>query len=260
MLRVAELAYRYPSGQQALSGIAFDLQAGEAVTVLGPNGSGKSTLLRVLARVLDAGSGSIELDGKAQAQWPRRDYARVVGYLAQEPELVVPMRAIDVVESGRAPFLGRFEWEGEQDRSRAQEALARCDAAHLASRYVTEMSGGERKRIFLARVLTGDPRLLILDEPFSAVDLAHVQQMTAVLRRVVRGGAAALVASHDVNWAASTSDRVIVMHGGTIAAVGRPEEVITEALMRSVFGIEAEIMRRRDGTISVLPVMNRQDD
>jgi ABC-type cobalamin/Fe3+-siderophores transport system ATPase subunit len=151
------------------------------------------------------------------------------------------MPAIDVVVSGRAPFLPRFGWEGESDYEAAREALAMCDAAHLGDRFLDEMSGGERKRVFLARVLASRPRLILLDEPLTALDVAHAQQFSKLLHTIVeRTGSTVIFASHDLNWAAAYADRVIVMHRGSVAADLPPEKFVDPDLIRSLFGFEAE--------------------
>jgi iron complex transport system ATP-binding protein len=145
------------------------------------------------------------------------------------------------VLSGRAPYLRRFEWESDRDRDEAQRALALCDAAHLAERYFDEMSGGERKRVFLARVLAGTPRLILLDEPLAALDLSHVQQFAKLLRDVVdRTGSTVVFAAHDLNWAAAHSDRMLVLQNGALALDTTPGNVMRAEVMKEYFGFEAE--------------------
>jgi iron complex transport system ATP-binding protein len=214
---------------------------GELVALTGPNGSGKSTLLKLAARVLVPTTGEVRFDDRPLRDWPPKEYARQVGYLPQDPDPVFPMRAIDVVVTGRAPFLSRFEWESDADYIAAREALARCDAAHLAERYLDEMSGGERKRVFLARVLAGAPRLILLDEPLSALDVSHVQQFSLLLREVVdRTGCTVVFASHDLNWAAAYSDRMLVMRDGRVAADATPAALMTAEAMHELFGFDAQ--------------------
>lgn len=256
MLEVRDLSYVYPNGSTALDHVTLSVAAGELVTVIGPNGSGKSTLLKIVSRVLGVSSGTVELEGRRVDAWPAKEYARAVGYLAQDVDAALPIVALDAVASGRAPYLGRFQWESDDDRAKARAALARCDATHLENRFVPEMSGGERKRVMLARVLTGEPRLLVLDEPFASIDLAHVQQLTAVLVEFTRrAGCAALLVSHDVNWAAAASDRIVIMSEGRVAAAGPPREVLTERTIREAFGIDSEIVQRKDGGVFVVPTV-----
>jgi ABC-type cobalamin/Fe3+-siderophores transport system ATPase subunit len=241
-LEIRNVSFAY-SGIDALRNVTVSLGANQLVAVAGPNGSGKSTLLKLAARVLQPLRGEIAYEGRALRQWPAKEYAKRVGYLPQDPEPVFPMRAIDVVVSGRAPFLGRFEWESERDFAAARDALATCDAAHLADRYLDEMSGGERKRVFLARVLAAAPRVILLDEPLSALDVAHVQQFSRLLRDIVdRSGSTIAFASHDLNWAAAYSDRMLVMRGGTLALDAAPAEVMRREVVSEVFGFEADVV------------------
>lgn len=239
MLALEGVAYGYEGARQAVHGVSCRIGARELVALAGPNGSGKSTLLKLAARVLAPHAGNITFENKPLADWNGKEYARRVGYLPQDPDPTFPMRAIEVVVSGRAPFLGRFSWESASDYEAAEEALALCDATPLAQRYLDEMSGGERKRVFLARVLAGRPQMILLDEPLSALDVSHVQQFSALLRDVVdRTGATVVFASHDLNWAAAYSDRMLVMQRGALALDAAPSEVMRPERMRELFGFE----------------------
>ena len=240
MLVVRGVSYSYGEGN-ALRDVTMDVGRGELIALTGPNGSGKSTLLKLIARVNSPHAGDLSFEGRPLRDWPAKEYARQVGYLPQDPDPVFPMRARDVVVTGRAPYLGRFAWESDDDRQEAARALSLCDAAHLADRYLDEMSGGERKRVFLARVLAGTPRLILLDEPLAALDLSHVQQFSRLLREVVdRTGCTVLFAAHDLNWAAAHSDRMLVMQRGALALDGTPGDVMQPSVMRELFGFEAE--------------------
>ena len=228
----------------ALRDVSLSINGGGALVALaGPNGSGKSTLLKLVARVAAPLRGEVRLDGKRASDWPAKEYAKQVGYLPQDPDPAFPMRAIDVVVSGRAPFLRRFEFEKDSDYRHAEEALAMCDASPLAERYLDEMSGGERKRVFLARVLAGSPQLVLLDEPFASLDVAHVQQVSSLLREIVdRTGATIIFASHDLNWAAAYSDRMLVMRDGMLARDAAPADVMREEVVRELFGYDARVI------------------
>lgn len=243
-LDLHSISYTY-AGAPAVSDVSFAVGERQLVALTGPNGSGKSTLLKLIARVLEPHQGRLSYEDIPLAQWPAKEYAKRVGYLPQDPDPAFPMRALDVVVSGRAPYLGRFSWETPQDWEEAERALSLCDAAQLRDRYLDEMSGGERKRVFLARVLAGTPRLIILDEPFAALDLSHVQQFSKLLRDVVdQTGCTVLFAAHDLNWAAAHSDRMLVMQRGALALDAPPSEVMRAGVMRSLFGFEAETVTR----------------
>jgi ABC-type cobalamin/Fe3+-siderophores transport system ATPase subunit len=221
-LRGVSFAY---GGEDALRDVTASFGAGQLIALAGSNGSGKSTLLKLAARVLHPSRGEVAYDGRPLRDWPAKEYAKQVGYLPQEPEPAFPMRALDVVLSGRAPFLGRFTWESEDDVAHARRALELCDAAHLAERDLDAMSGGERKRIFLARVLAATPRVILLDEPL-----------------VDRTGSTVVFASHDLNWAAAYSDRMLVMRGGTLALDAKPAEVMRAEVVAELFGFDAQVM------------------
>jgi ABC-type cobalamin/Fe3+-siderophores transport system ATPase subunit len=226
---------------QVLRGLSLNIPRGQVVAILGGSGSGKSTLLKLIARVFVPRSGEVLFEGRPLQSWAPKEYARRVGYLPQDPDPAFPMRALDVVVSGRAPYLGRFAWETDRDWAEAERALELCDAAYLASRYLDEMSGGERKRVFLARVLAGSPRLILLDEPLSALDLSHVQQFSLLLRDIVdRTGCTVMFAAHDLNWAAAHSDRMLVMQRGSLALNASPAEVMTPDVMKTLFGFDAQ--------------------
>ncbi|MEO8379656.1 MAG: ABC transporter ATP-binding protein [Acidobacteriota bacterium] len=246
MIEVRDVSYAFADAQ-AVSGVSLTIGEGQLVALTGPNGSGKSTLLKMLTRVLAPQRGAVLFEGRGLQEWPAKEYAKRVGYLPQDPDPAFPMRAIDVVVSGRAPYLGRFSWEKEADWQEAERSLELCDALQLRDRYLDEMSGGERKRVFLARVLAGTPRLIVLDEPLAALDLSHVQQFSLLLREVVdRTGCTVLFAAHDLNWAAAHSDRMLVMQRGALALDASPAEVMTAEVMRTLFGFEAHTVHVGD--------------
>ncbi|HEX9163934.1 MAG TPA: ABC transporter ATP-binding protein [Thermoanaerobaculia bacterium] len=243
MIAVSGARFAY-GDRLALHDVSLDIGETALVALAGPNGSGKSTLLKLLARVASPSAGDVQFLGRSLREWNAKQYAQQTGYLPQEPDTAFPMRAIEVVVSGRAPFLTRFGFETDEDYEHARVALEMCDASHLAERYLDEMSGGERKRVFLARVLAGEPKLILLDEPLAALDVAHTQQFSKLLRNIVdRTRATVVFASHDLNWAAAYSDRIIVMDNGGIAADMSPDELMQPEVVQRLFGFSAETVR-----------------
>jgi ABC-type cobalamin/Fe3+-siderophores transport system ATPase subunit len=242
MLAIRGVSYAY-DGVEAVRDLTADFQRTQLVALTGPNGSGKSTLLKLLARVLAPDAGTIAFEDRDVTAWRPKEYARRVGYLPQDPDPTFPMRAFDVVLSGRAPFLGRFEWESDADRDEARRALALCDAADLTERYLDEMSGGERKRVFLARVLAGHPKLILLDEPLASLDVSHMQQFSRLLRDIVgRTETTVIYATHDLNWAAAYSDRMLVMQRGSLALDAPPSGLMRPDVVRDLFGFDARVV------------------
>ena len=242
-LEIENVSYAYAE-TPALRGVSLSIDgSGSLVALAGPNGSGKSTLLKMLARVNAPAAGTIEFEGRNIREWAPKEYAKRVAYLPQDPDPTFPMRALDVVVSGRAPFLGRFEWESARDYEEAERALAMCDASNLAGRYLDEMSGGERKRVFLARVLAARPKLILLDEPLSSLDISHVQQFSNLLREIVgRTEATVVYATHELNWAAAYCDRILVMQSGALAFDAPPSELMRPDVVRRLFGFEARVV------------------
>jgi iron complex transport system ATP-binding protein len=253
MLVAESVSFAYAPGTPAVDRVSVKFTEGELTSVVGANGSGKSTLMRLLARVVAPHAGDVLLRGRSLRNWAARDYAKRVGYLPQQLEFDFPMRAFDVVLSGRAPYLGRFEWESSGDEAAATRALEACDALHLAERHLDEMSGGERKRILLARVLAGEPEIILLDEPFTALDLAHVQTLALLLRRIVREGTTVVLVSHDLNWSAAISDRMIVLEKGSVVLDAQPDEVLRPEVMERHFAYEAERVVSADGRAWIVP-------
>ncbi len=255
-LSLSHTGYQY-GASPAVEDVSFSIERGELVSIVGTNGSGKSTLLKLIARVLPC-SGEISFLDTSLADWDHRGYARKIGYLSQEPDLAFSMKALDVVLSGRAPYLGRFEWERQEDLQAAHEALEQCDALHLAHREMDEMSGGERKRIFLARVLAGRPELILLDEPLSALDASHMQKFLTLMQRIAESLSAAVVfVSHDLNWSAAFARRVLVLSEGKLVADGTPEQILTPESVRRYFGFEAILAESADRRRWIVPNMTQ---
>lgn len=245
-LELDDVSFSYAGSEAGVSSVRASFPAGQLVALTGPNGSGKSTLLKLMGRILSPLSGRIEFEQRPVDRWEAREYARRIGYLPQDPDAVFAMRAIDVVVSGRAPYLGRFQRESDADYAVAAHALGQCDAAHLAERGLDEMSGGERKRVFLARVLAGNPRFILLDEPLASVDVSHVQRLVELFRRIVSETSATIVfATHDLNWSSAYSDRMLVMNRGRLVLDSTPENVMTPEVMSKYFGFAAELVSSR---------------
>jgi ferric hydroxamate transport system ATP-binding protein len=257
MLSLDGVTYTYggrgADGPAAVGGVTASFRRGELVSLAGPNGSGKSTLLKCMARVLTPSAGTVSFEGHPLREWGAKAYARQVGYLPQNPDPVFPMRALEVVVSGRAPYLQRFAWEGSRDFEEAERALALCDATHLAHRYLDEMSGGERKRVYLARVLAGRPKVILLDEPLAALDVSHMQQFSALLREIVdKTESSVIFASHDLNWSAAYCDRMLVLQQGRLVLDAPPSEVMTPAVMEQYFGFQARAVEE-GGRMWIVP-------
>jgi len=226
--------------RQVLDGADVALGPGELVLLAGRNGAGKSTLLRVLLGAERPDGGAVSLHGRSLAQWPPRARAREIAFVPQEAETPFEYTGRELVALGRHPHRQRNAGLQPDDLAAIERALAAVDAAPFADRPVTTLSGGEHRRIAVARALATEAPLLLLDEPTSNLDLEHALRLVLLLRRLVRAGRGVLIASHDLNLLAPHCDRVVLLHAGRVFAAGAPADVLAPANVQAVFGVRSE--------------------
>ncbi|QLY28389.1 heme ABC transporter ATP-binding protein [Nocardia huaxiensis] len=252
-LRARAVAVERGNGRRILDGIDFEVRAGQIIALVGPNGAGKSTLLAALAGELDLADGTVELDGTPLDQWTPLDMARRRAVLPQSHTVGFPFTAREVVAMGRAPW-ARTNRQDHDDQQIAA-AMTATDVTHLAARPFPALSGGERARVALARVLAQDTATLLLDEPTAALDLGHQEQVLTLARDRATKGAAVVVVLHDLGIAAAYADRVAVLEAGAIAADGPPREILTTELLSRVYRHPVEVFDHPvTGAQLVLPV------
>jgi ABC-type cobalamin/Fe3+-siderophores transport system ATPase subunit len=225
----------------ALEGVDATIAPGDVVAVLGENGSGKSTFLKVLARVLPVAGGELKFDGRPLAEIPRRETARRVAYVPQSVDLVFPIRSLDLVLQGRAPHGRSFVAETAEDVRLAREAMRACDVEDLADRDAKSLSGGERRRVFLARALAQEAEVWLLDEPTAGLDPRHRLEFLETLWRVHRErGTTVLLVTHEIGLAARLAGSVLLLRAGRTVAGGPRSEVLTADNLGRVFGAPFE--------------------
>ncbi|WFB09852.1 heme ABC transporter ATP-binding protein [Streptomyces sp. LX-29] len=226
--------------------------AGEVLALVGPNGAGKSTLLAALAADLAAEGGTVRIAGRPVADWSARELALRRAVLPQSATLSFPFTVEEVVRMGRAPWAGTAAEDEDDEAVRA--ALAAAEVAEFAGRPFSALSGGERARVALARVLAQRTGLLLLDEPTAALDLRHQELVLRLCRERAAAGDAVVVVLHDLGLAAAYADRVAVLHKGRVAADGPPAEVFDAELLSRVYRQPVEVLRHpRTGALLVLP-------
>lgn len=241
LLQVGDATFAY-NGKAILEQVSFSLAAGEFVGLIGPNGAGKSTLLKLLGGVLQARAGEVSLLGRPLNSYGARRVARLVAHVPQSTSFDFPFTVREVVLMGRSPHLGRFQMEGAADRAIAESAMRTTDTAHLADRFVSTLSGGERQRVFIARALAQEPRVLLLDEPTSNLDIKHQLAVMNLVRSLAHDRNLGVIAAvHDLPQAARYCDRVVILSHGVIAADGTPEAVFTPGRLERVFGVEVSV-------------------
>jgi len=231
-------------GREVLHGIGLHAAGGEVIGLIGPNGSGKTTALLALAGLIETSAGQVRLDGEPLHNLPPDARARWLGYLDQSPVVHWPMAVERVVALGRIPYRSAFAAENETDRRAVAEALERCGATALAGRPVTQLSGGERARAMLARVLAGQPSVLLADEPVAELDPFHQLHVMELLCAQAAAGMAVIVVLHDLSLAMRFCRRVYLLDKGRVAADGDPQEVIGSSVAENVFGVT---LKKGDG-------------
>lgn len=232
------------SGFDLLRNISLEVEAGAVTAIVGPNGAGKSSLLKVLTGEVTASRGDVYLNQRELTHWPLLDRAQMLAVLPQHTLLNFPFTADEVVGLGRIPH----QTGVTKDNQIIAQALDLVDASYLQKRFYTQMSGGEKQRVQLARVLAQiwqpsdhGEQFLVLDEPTSAFDLSHQQLTLDIVRQLAERGVGVLMVVHDLNLAARCADNLVVFDGGVIAAQGKPKDILSEQLIDKVFGVKSII-------------------
>jgi len=246
----------YYEARKVLDEISFEAGEGEFIGLIGPNGSGKTTLLKIIDGILRPKVGSVYLDCKRISELDPKELARELAMVPQTADLNFDLKVFDVVMMGRYPYLGRLSLEREVDEEKVRFWMRLTNTLHLAERSIKEVSGGERQRVLIARALAQEPRVLLLDEPTSNLDVCYQIEIMNLLKELVEKlGLTIICTIHDLNLAARYSDKIILINGGRIMGIGRPIEVLTKENLRDVFKIEAKIEFDQDSkSLTIIPV------
>jgi iron complex transport system ATP-binding protein len=240
-------------GCRVLDGVDLAVEAGEIVAVIGANGAGKSTLLKVMAGLIAPREGTVAVGGRPLADFDRRALAREIAYLPQERAVHWPLTVRRLVALGRLPFRAPIAGPSPDDLAAVDEAMAAMDVTAFADRPVTELSGGERARVLLARALAQRPRFLVADEPSTGLDPAHGLALFAQFVRMAAVQRAVVVALHDLTLAARYCHRVLLLKDGTALAQGSPRDVLTPDRLAQAYGVRATVAEI-EGRPVVLPI------
>jgi iron complex transport system ATP-binding protein len=235
-------------GRAVLDGASVALRAGEVAALVGPNGAGKSTLLTCLAGLRRPHAGTVRLAGRPLSALGDRERARRIGFLPQTPEIAWPLDVHTFVRLGRTAHRGLFG-ESAADAEAVDQALARTEMLGFADREVTSLSGGERARALIARVLAGEPDWLIADEPLTGLDMGHQLAAADLLRETARRGVGVVVSVHDLAFAARVADRIVVLAEGGVLADGAPAEALSPPVLARAYGVDATWRDGADGPL-----------
>ena len=236
-------------GRRVLTDASATFAAGRITVILGPNGAGKTSLLRAAAGLIAPSAGKIAIDGRAITAMRRDDRARTIGYLPQSGDVAWNMPARDVVALGRLPHRAGVA----EDIAAVLSAMAATDTEQFAERRVGELSGGERARVLLARVLAGEPQWLLADEPLASLDPAHQLDLLDRLRGQAARGVGVVVVLHDLVQAARVADEILLLRDGRVFAFGPPDEVLTQQHLRDAFGVDVLLFADAQGRMLPVP-------
>ena len=230
-------------GKTLLHGVSLRADWGQFVGLIGPNGAGKSTLLRAMSGTLRYRSGAIRLEGAELKTLSSKDVASGVALVPQIAPYTHGFTAIELVLMGRYPHLGRFQIEGKEDDRIARDAMRLTETEQFADRTLDTLSGGERQRVFVARALAQQPRVLLLDEPTSNLDVLHQLKVLGLVRKLVDDGLTAVAAIHDLSMAARYCDQLVLLSDGRVVAEGLPDKVLVPETIESAFGVKSAVYR-----------------
>jgi iron complex transport system ATP-binding protein len=250
-LEAAALAYGYREREIGRD-IALDLAGGEVLALLGPNGHGKTTLLKTLLGLLPAKGGTLTLDGRPLAALSVGERARALAYVPQVHAGTFAFSVSEIVLMGRTARSSLFAAPSSHDRDMVSAMLGRLGIAHLAARPYTEISGGERQLVMIARALAQEPRYVILDEPTASLDFGNQGKVMSQIRRLASEGLGVLFTTHDPNQALRYADRALLLRDGQALASGKAAELLTPERLAALYGVAIEIVRG-DGKLAFLP-------
>lgn len=241
ILKVGNIHFSYNSSE-TLKDVSFELHQGEILSIIGTNGAGKSTLLKCINRLLNPSMGTVFIDNDNLLLMKEKEVARRIGFVPQNSMNKFPLSVFDTVLTGRFPHIRRFESETWRDFEIAHKAMQLCHIEHLADKPIDEISGGEYQKMVIARALTQEPKILLLDEPTLHLDVGHQLELLELLNILTRkGNLITVMVSHDLNLTVRYSDKILILKDGEIYKFGVPAETITPEVLRNVYGIQAKV-------------------
>ncbi len=259
LLELRNVNKYYEDGYHAVRDVSFSIPSGMLVGLIGPNGCGKSTMMRCINRLHDTSSGDILIDGESVLSKSPAEVAKLVSNVPAELRASFGLTVFETVMLGRYPYLKNVWWETNDDESIVYDALRKFGVEHLQDRPLNMLSSGERQRVLIAKAYVQQPRLMLVDEPTSHLDMKYKLDVMEYLNAMVKKEMTVLVAEHDISLMARYCDLCIIMRKGEIVKIGDPKEVITPELIRSVYEVDASVGFDEEGELFVLPKRYHND-
>ena len=259
LLEVRDLHKYYDDGYHAVRGVSFEIPPGMLVGLIGPNGCGKSTMMKCINRMHEPSSGDILIDGESILKKTPAEVARKVSNVPAELRTSFGLTVYETVMMGRYPFLKNVWWETENDESLVMDTMKKFGVAHLQDKQLNMLSSGEMQRVLIAKAYVQEPRLMLVDEPTSHLDMKYKLDVMEYLNAMVKKDMSILVAEHDISLMARYCDLCIIMRKGEIMGIGKPKDVITPELIEKVYDVSASVGFDDDGELYVLPKRIRKD-
>jgi iron complex transport system ATP-binding protein len=251
---IRNVSFIYPESNWELKKISFSIHPGEVAGIIGPNGSGKSTIIKLMSGIINPTRGKILLQENFISSMPRKNFAKIVGYLPQHIQGEFDYTVYDVVSMGRYPHSKGLGFLNGSDETVVEKCLKITETIELSDRKISQLSGGERQRVFLASVLAQEPTVLLLDEPTTGLDLHHQLEFLSLLKSLSHENVAVVLATHEINLAAIYCSRLLLFNEGALICDDLPAEVITNKRMKEIFGEKIRIGKHPDGEIPfILP-------
>ena len=255
VIEVKNISFSYSKDSPLIfENISFSVEKGDILCVLGPNGTGKTTLIKTLNKIHEINDGEILIDGKNIKKLSYSDISKYIGYIPQGHVPSFPFTVFDVVLMGRSPYISLTSSPKLRDKKIASDALKTLGIYHMKDKEYTNLSGGERQLVFLARVLAQEPDVLILDEPTNHLDFGNQIRLLQILEQLSNLGLAIIMSSHYPDHAFLSANKVAIMKDKTFLGFGSPEEVLTESNLKETYGIDVELIELDNGRKICIPI------
>ncbi len=242
----------YPEDPLVLEDLSLEIPAGTISAILGPNGTGKTTMLHLMLGLLKPDQGAVTLDGRSHRQFTRRMLSQTIGLVPQFESIPFNFTVMEYLLLGRSPYLRPFQLPGEEDQQIVEQAVSAVGIPHLVEKPATELSGGERQLVHIARVLVQQPQILLLDEPTAHLDLENQHRILRLLQRMARDGITVVFTTHDPNTAVFAAEHFILMQGGRIIEQGGLDQVITSANLTGMYRAPIRVEKNNSYTMVVM--------